>query len=547
MLNEFQFLDPETVGVQNMIDAFVRVVGDLPEEPTREELAKAVATLSVLRDRLGEQFATAGADIEKLDAAVPEREQRMLQDEKQAFAEEREKLADSLDDVETRFTDTEGVLQNVRNAIETGAAGSETLDQIVSLGVGLSGLAQELALVKARARLETVTIPHIELKSERALEIARANRLDWMNNRASLVDQWRLIAFNANLLKAGLNLTFEGDVNTVGNNPVDFSGRDGSLRVGVQFDAPFARRLARNNYRSALIFYQRQRRLLYQYQDGVNLSLRFRLRQLAQLERNLEIQRRAVVIAVRRVDKTREDLNKPPAPVEPGMPVEALGPTVGQNLIFALNDLTSAQNNLMGVVLNYYQARMLLYRDLGVLELDNCGMWIEKPIEEAETLSEDQCPIPPNVPVDWLQDAGVEPSDLLSGADEPNGGVQKGQPEGVVPSGDLPAIEPLKPIELPNVPGVGDGAMLRVPVEQTAAGQPKRREETEDYGLQNLPPVVMHGEERRMAGARGESSRGGKSSQTIEFEGELTSASEIKLLPSSAGPRAADLPAIHPR
>src|SRR5262249_11662509 len=163
----------------------------------------------------------------------------------------------------------------------------------------------------------------------------------------------------------GLDLTFEGDVNTVGNNPLDFSGRDGSLRVGVRFDAPFARRLQRNDYRSALIFYQQQRRALYQFVDGINLSLRALLRTLAPLEANMEIQRRAVTIAVRRVDKTREDLNKPPAPVEPGMPVEALGPTVGQNLIFALNDLTSAQNNLMSVVLNYYEGRMLLYRSLG--------------------------------------------------------------------------------------------------------------------------------------------------------------------------------------
>ena len=230
-----------------------------------------------------------------------------------------------------------------------------------------------------------------------------------MNNRASLVDQWRLITYNANQLKAGLDLTFDGNVGTVGNNGVAFNGKNGNMRVGLAFDAPFTRRLQRNNYRSALIFYQQQRRALYQYQDGVNYSLRALLRQLAQLEANLEIQRRAVVIAVRRVDKTREDLNKPPAPVLPGEPVEALGPTVGQNLIFALNDLTNAQNNLMSVVLNYYQARMLLYRNLGIMELDDCGMWIDKPLNDAEWLTEDQCPMPPSVPGEWLEDAGVDP------------------------------------------------------------------------------------------------------------------------------------------
>ena len=535
MLEQFQFLDPDTVAVRNMIDAFVRVVGDLPEEPTREDVAKALATLTVLRDRLGEQFTSADADIEKLEAAVPAREERMSQSEKQTFAGDREKLADSLDDVETRFTDTDGVLQNLRDTIERGAAGEKPLSDIVSLGVGLSGLTQELALVKARARLETVTISHIELSGARALDIARANRLDWMNNRASLVDQWRLITFNANLLKAGLDLTFEGDIRTVGNNPFDFSGRDGALRVGVAFDAPLARRLERNDYRSALIFYQQQRRALYGFQDGVNVSLRAQLRQLAQLEANMEIQRRAVVIAVRRVDKTREDLNRPPAPVEPGMPVEALGPTVATNLIFALNDLTGAQNNLMSVVLSYYQSRMLLYRDLGILELDDCGMWIDRPFEEAVRLSEEQCPIPPNVPVDWLEEAGVDPSDLKGGAG--------GQPEEVAPLGEMPDAEPIRPIEMPDVWGASGGALPRIPVRQTSGNQPKSRDETGDYGLEKLPSVAPL-QPRGLDGLNGEASRIAKSSPTVEVEGELTSTSEIKLMLGSDGPRAEDLPAI---
>jgi hypothetical protein len=408
MLAQFQFLDPDTIAVQRMIDEFVRVVGELPEEPSRPDLLKAGETLAALRTRLADQFASAQSDMEKLTAAVPDREKSMSDSQKKSFEDERKKLLDNLQDVTTRFTDTDGALQNLQGSLQ-GGAGGEAVDQIVALGVGLSGLTQELALVKARTRLETVTIPHVDLDSARALDIARANRLDWMNNRASLVDQWRLITFNANQLKAGLDLTFAGDMGTVGNNPVSFNGKDGSLRVGVRFEAPFTRRLERNDYRSALIFYQQQRRALYQYQDGVNLSLRSLLRSLAQLETNMEIQRRAVVIAVRRVDKTREDLNKPPAPVQPGMPVEALGPTVGQNLIFALNDLTNAQNNLMSVVLNYYETRMLLYRALGIMELDDCGMWIERPIEDSVGLTEAECPMPPGVPTEWMEEAGVDP------------------------------------------------------------------------------------------------------------------------------------------
>jgi len=264
-----------------------------------------------------------------------------------------------------------------------------------------------------------VTIPKLNLTSDRALEVARANRLDWMNNRAALVDTWRLIAFNANSLKAGLDLTFSGDMGTIGNNPAAFNGQNGSMRVGVRFDAPFTRRLERNNYRSALITYQQQRRSLYQFQDGINLTLRALLRTLDQYDTNLEIQRRAVVIAIRRVDKTREDLNKPPAPVQPGQQVAPLGPTAANDLIFALNDLTSTQNIFMGVVLNYYENRMLLYRELGIMELDDCGMWIDKPIEDSAYLTDEQSPMPPTVPVEWLEEAGVTAHEMMDGEDAP--------------------------------------------------------------------------------------------------------------------------------
>ncbi len=36
-------------------------------------------------------------------------------------------------------------------------------------------------------------------------------------------------------------------------------------------------------------------------------------------------------------------------------------------------------------------------------------MWIDKPIDDAEWLTEDQCPMPPSVPREWLEDAGVDP------------------------------------------------------------------------------------------------------------------------------------------
>jgi hypothetical protein len=41
------------------------------------------------------------------------------------------------------------------------------------------------------------------------------------------------------------------------------------------------------------------------------------------------------------------------------------------------------------------------------MELDDCGMWIDKPINVADWLTEDECPMPPGVPPEWFAEAGI--------------------------------------------------------------------------------------------------------------------------------------------
>jgi hypothetical protein len=257
----------------------------------------------------------------------------------------------------------------------------------------------EASLVQASARLEMVTVDPIELDPRTALDIARGNRLDWMNNRAALVDTWRLIAFNADALQSDLDLVFSGDIQTTGDNPFKFDGHRGRLSVGLEFDGPFDRRLERNTFRSVLIDYQRDRRRLIQYEDNVHSTLRDSLRSLEELRLNLEIQRRSVAIAIRRVDQTREVLNEPPEGAE-----AELGPTASLNLISALSDLRSAQDNFMSVWVNFLAERMTLMRELGIMVIDERGMWLDVPLSEilAEQPEPEVAPLPPPVPNDLL-------------------------------------------------------------------------------------------------------------------------------------------------
>jgi hypothetical protein len=303
-------------------------------------------------------------------------------------------------------------LQTLLDTYQT-AMPQKTSAEMVALIKEAQSLFGGLAVIQARARSEAVTVQEVSLKSDKALEIARTYRLDWMNNRAALVDTWRLIQFNANALKSNVTLRVDGDVSTLGgSNPVNFRGESGTVRASLQFDPPFTRLTERNNFRQQLIEYQQSRRQLIQFEDGVNLTLRQLLRNLEQLRANLEIQRRALNIALDRVDQTREELNRPVPPPLPGQTV-AFSPTATNNLT-ALSDLRNTQNNFLSVYLNYYASRMVLMRELGLMRLDENGLWIDEPLELAlAAVAELSCdPLPPDLTDDWLGPDGMPQSPL---------------------------------------------------------------------------------------------------------------------------------------
>jgi hypothetical protein len=411
-IRQFQFIAPQTVRLQSRIEDFVATVADkaLP----RENLG-ADGQLAELRT-LGEDYLHVVSDVDRdlvhLREMIPRRLATLPVADKPRFDMDQKQLAESLAELKAQ---DERLLKQLDPVTMPGAPpGRSRIDQIVAAGKSLSGLCQELSLVQARARLESVTVEPINISPERAFEISRANRLDWMNNRAALVDTWRLIVFNANALKSNVTIGLSGTLGTHENNAFDFRGTNGTLKGTLQFDAPLTRLLERNNYRSVLISYQQGRRQLMQYQDTNYATLRRLLRVLTQQKENMEIQRRAVVIAVRRVDQTREVLNRPPDVVQPGQPAAQLGPTAAQNLLTALSDLRNSQNNFMSVWLNYYATRMLLYRELGVMHLDERGYWNDQPLEQALGYSESECPLPPEVPADWMRDAGVKPEEIQS-------------------------------------------------------------------------------------------------------------------------------------
>lgn len=228
----------------------------------------------------------------------------------------------------------------------------------------------ELQLLQALVRTESVELGEIDLGAEAALEVARKYRRDWMNARASLVDSWRLIQFNADQLQSTLDVFFSGDVSNITDNPFRLRGITGRLRTGVQFDAPITRLSERNTYRQSLIEFQQARRSYYQFEDNVARSLRAQLRSIFTFQLNFELQRLAVIQAAQQVMlNSFIDLEDQRA-----LTTRA---TAARDAVQALNDLLNAQNQFMRVWVTYEVVRMSLDLQLGTMQLDQEGLWID--------------------------------------------------------------------------------------------------------------------------------------------------------------------------
>ncbi|MEM9186831.1 MAG: TolC family protein, partial [Planctomycetota bacterium] len=275
----------------------------------------------------------------------------------------------------------------------------------------------ELSLVQARARLDKIDIEPTDLSDDDALAIALLYRRDIKNSRSALVDSWRLINFNANDLRSDVDLTFSGDLGNVGDNPFRLRDTNGRLRVGLEFDGPLTRLSERNVYRQSLIEFQQARRTYYQFVDRVFQGLRGTLRQVRLNEVNLELRRQAVLVAITQVDLTQLRLSEPPKPGEETQ----LSSTTARDLVDALADLLSVQNDFLSVWVNNQVQLLSLEFNLGLMELDAAGQRIPLALPLKDFLTAVPCPSPggpERLPSD-IQAAPVLPRALKPGPVEP--------------------------------------------------------------------------------------------------------------------------------
>lgn len=271
-------------------------------------------------------------------------------------------IADRIEnfDDELENASSEEIYRTVRERIVTQT--SEQLSQLYKVAL-------ELSLVQAQARGNSIGLAGVDLDDKLAFSIARCFRRDLMNARASLVDQWRQIEFFADQLESELDLVFEGDIGNNGNSPFSFRTANGQLRGGIRFDAPIVRVAERNNYRRALINYQQARRRYYQFEDAIHANLRQTLRELDLNKILFELNRQNVQVAIEQVELAQLRLEDPSA--------TSLGATTARDLTQAIGALQQAQNQFLGVWVNYEVLRRSLDFDLGTFQIGPDRSWID--------------------------------------------------------------------------------------------------------------------------------------------------------------------------
>ncbi len=419
LLAPFDLIDPAMADTQDFLTAVLAELREQFQVGQFKPSAALPSDLADIRRQVVDRLEMVHDDLQRLNEALPTRREELqkLSDREEVrrgdieaaicsaegldmrveelhnqLTEPPEDQPDDLpldESVHATLAEVERFEQDVLPNISPQNAETE-LESLVNLLSHLADQLLTLSLIQAQARLDTVTLEPIDMEPETALRIARQCRRDWKNARADLVDTWRQIEVAGNDLESDLDVVFSGDINTKDNNPVRFRGTTGRLRVGLEFDAPLTRLVERNTYREVLIAYQQARREYYTVEDLIASSLRDTLRTIRVNQLDFEVKRAAVFVAIARVDEAQERLK------EPGRGGVRFADSLARDLVTAMDSLLRDRNSFLSIWVNQEALRMNLDLDMGTMELDERGMWIDRPITMVAVVPEEIPPPSPN-------------------------------------------------------------------------------------------------------------------------------------------------------
>lgn len=214
-----------------------------------------------------------------------------------------------------------------------------------------------------------------EINEKRAIELALDNRLDLRTMQGEVYDAQRAVIVAADALRP--ELTILGSANIGEGRSLGSSSRSDNYDLDVEkgrynalltLDLPLERTSEMVSYRNSIIALEQAVRNLQNLEDSIKLDVRNALRNLQQVRESLRIQEQAETLSARRVAMT-------------DLLLEA-GRVQIRDLVSAKEDLLSSQNSLTAARIDYRITELELQRDLGLLLVDETGLWSEIPPEE---------------------------------------------------------------------------------------------------------------------------------------------------------------------
>jgi outer membrane protein TolC len=231
----------------------------------------------------------------------------------------------------------------------------------------LIGMPVEKPLEIAAVSLQ---VPIPDVSDVDFVDLAYKYRLSLQTARDQIDDSKRDVANAANGLLPDLNFTARGDIGNRDVTPArSIDARNLNYSAGLQLDLPVDRLRERNDYRAALIRFERTQRNYVTQRDLVAADVRTSARAVESSLITLAIQRRAIDLAQRRLDYSNELLIQ--------------GQAQARDVTESLTSLLNAQNNFDRARADLQIQILRLLRATGVLRVDpaagTLGMTMDGP------------------------------------------------------------------------------------------------------------------------------------------------------------------------
>lgn len=378
LLKRFELNDPRLDALRDRNEALRLLLVQADNAPPREILQQWLDEAVAIEEAMTESVASAEADYKAWEGSIEEappdeptdpgeRDTAEAFDEGHTERDLADRMRGTLGEVRTDFDGELGEIKRLRDSLAT--QGDEATFAALRLFVGREQRDRltDILVIQTQTRVYLIDLPVLQLGSDRAVELALANRLELMNRRAIVVDAYRDVEVRANALLADLNVTAQAQLLTdpEKNNPIRFDASANRYNVGLEFDTPLIRLAERNAYRASQITYQRTRREWMAAEDRVSAEIRADLRELEINRVQFEIARASLIAAARQVEQAQLNLRTS----------AETDSSLTQDLLGALQNLLTAKNGIISGWVNYEISRMELFRDLDWMQIDAQGRW----------------------------------------------------------------------------------------------------------------------------------------------------------------------------